>query len=36
MNNFEIYNLFCALRGISACRYESLKEFVTDYPEFCK
>ena len=35
MKNFELYNEYCILKGISACRYESIKQFAREFPEYC-
>ena len=35
MKNFKLYNEYCILRGISACRYESIKQFAREFPEYC-
>lgn len=35
MSKYQMYKEYCLLNGLVPCRYESIKQFATDYPNFC-
>lgn len=36
MSKFEMYKSYCQLNGISPSKYESIKQFALDFPEYLK
>lgn len=35
MKSYEMYKEYCLLNGISASRFDSLKRFALEFPEYC-